>query len=289
MPLSHETMPDATLSTLFRFPLVAQESEYQLDKEYNLAPDGTIELHSSDANVRIVGSNRNTVHLKVYRKVEAKGISWNQQKFEVEVEEYNGNLKIREKQAGSVNVVGYIREDYQIKIEAPKGAGLRITGDDNDYIIQDINGAIEMNVDDGDAELLGCKGDYFKFNFDDRDLRMDEGKGTLMVNSDDGDVKIKNASFQAVNAKVDDGDIVLETALTDNGAYSFKGNDSNIVLNITQGGGDFEIKHEDSRVSSSGDFGLIEKDESYTRLSLASGDAVVKIVVAEQGAAILHK
>ena len=261
------------------FPLLAQESEYNLDKEYNLAPDGTIELYSDDADVRIIGSDRNTVHLKVYRKVETKGITWNKQNFEIVVEENNGNIKIKERQGGSLNVVGYIREDYQIKIEAPKGASLNITGDDDDYVIQNINGAIEMNVDDGDAELLGCKGDYFKFNFDDGDLEMDQGKGTLMIDSDDGDVRIKNARFQAVNARVDDGDIVLETALANDGAYNFRGNDADIVLNITQGGGDFEIRHDDSRVSSSRDFGVIEKGESQTRLSLENGNAIVKIVV----------
>lgn len=74
-------------------PILAQGSEFHLDKEHDLAPHGTIELYSHDANV---GSERNTVHLVVDRKVETKGISRKEQGFEIGVESNDGNLKVEE-------------------------------------------------------------------------------------------------------------------------------------------------------------------------------------------------
>ena len=44
----------------------------------------------------------------------------------------------------------------------------------DDYLVRNVNGSIEMDVDDGDIELRDCNGDKFDFNLEDGDLKLSE-------------------------------------------------------------------------------------------------------------------
>ncbi|MEP2772522.1 MAG: DUF4097 family beta strand repeat-containing protein [Fulvivirga sp.] len=264
---------------LIAFVAQAQE-EFKLDQEYRMNLSGTIYLDSDDADVTISGSDRPDVRVRIYRKVETKGFVWGDTDFEVIVEENDGDLKIYEKSSGShISVVGYMEEKYTIDIEAPKGVSLTINGDDDDYLITNINGAIDLDIDDGDAELRNCGGSYFKFDLDDGDINVDQARGKLIARLDDGDIEIENATFDEVDVRVDDGDIVIETSFAANGSYKFRADDSDIVLNITGGDADIEIDHDDSRLYTSGDFQTLQDGEDFTRLKLGTGGAAVRIDV----------
>ena len=104
---------------LFVSGVSAQDGEFHLDKEYKISKNGTIEANFSDAKVFITGSNRSTVHVKIDRKVTTKGLVSGDVKFNVEVNEVNGDLRIREKQDGSnITVAGFYKEEYRVEIEA---------------------------------------------------------------------------------------------------------------------------------------------------------------------------
>mgnify|MGYP001799834649 FL=1 len=269
-----------TLATLLiGIHSVAQDSEFKLNKNYPISVTGTIEMSSSDAEVTVKGTDRKDVSVNIYRKVTVKGVSFGDRDFKVEVFEDNGNLIIKERTRGSVSMMGYRREEYTIDIEAPRGISLVIEGDDDDYLIQNIGGSIALDIDDGDADLRNCSGSDFDFDFDDGDIRMDGGKGKIRIKSDDGDVSIRNASFTDVEASMDDGDVEIETSLADNGNYFFRSNDGGIYLDVSNGGGEFLIYHDDSRVSFSGDFEVDRDDEDETRLRSRRGSAKVKMRV----------
>lgn len=264
---------------IIAFAAEAQE-EFKLDQEYKMNLSGTIYLDSDDADVTISGSDRPDVRVRVYRKVVTKGFVWGDKDFEVIVEEDDGDLKIYEKSSGSnISVVGYMEEKYTIDIEAPHNVSLTINGDDDDYLITNINGAIDLDIDDGDAELRSCGGNYFKFNLDDGDINVDQASGKLIARLDDGDIEIENATFDEIDVRVDDGDILIETSFAANGSYKFRADDSDIVLNITGGEADFEIDHDDSRLYTSGDFQTLQDGEDFTRLKLGRGGAIVRIDV----------
>ena len=240
--------------------------------------NGTIELNSSDAKVYITGSNRSTAHVKIFRKVTTKGVAFGQEDFFVEVSEAKGDLYIREKAHSTViGMIGYSHEEYTIRIEAPEGTSLEVNGDDGDYLITNINGVISLDLDDADVDLTGCSGDSFDFRLDDGDIRMDEGRGRLEINGDDADIEIKNAQFTSVIADLDDGDFIVETSLADNGEYMIRAQDGLIDITITKGGGKFDIRHDDSRITTVGNFEEVQRSESRTSLSLASGTARVDI------------
>jgi hypothetical protein len=255
-----------------------KKGDFHLDKEYKIASTGVIRLSSSDAKVFITGSSRNTAHVKIDRTISSKGIIFSEEKFYVEVSESEEGLSIKEKSGSThVGMVGYYNEDYRINIEAPAGVSLVIRGDDGDYFIKEVNGSIELDLDDADIELSGCKGSNFKVRLDDGDLLMDTAKGTLDLDADDADVKIRSASFDKIMADIDDGDFVVETSLSENGDYYISAQDGLVSLTVLGGGGKFDIRHDDARVIAEGSFDTVEKSEDRTRLTLANGNASVKI------------
>jgi len=173
--------------------------------------------------------------------------------------------------------VGYYHEEYRIEIAAPEGISLTVRGDDGDYYIKNINGNIQMSLDDADAELSGCKGKDFSFRIDDGDIRMDGGNGNLEVIADDADVEISNATFRSIEANVDDGDLIIETSLVDQGQYYFESQDGLISLNITKGGGEFDIRHDDGHVTTDSNFKVLNESDDRTTVTLAQGSARVKV------------
>lgn len=254
----------------------AQDGSFHLDKEYAIATNGIVDLSSSDADVIITGTKRKNAHVKIDRKVEVKGWSWGDKDFKVEVETVGNDLRIRERQTnGSVSIVGSYREEYKIQIEVPESVGLKVRGDDGDYYVKNINGEISISADDGDIELVNCKGNRFYIRLDDGDLKMQDGAGSLDIVADDADVVIYNGTFTSIHADVDDGDLRIETSLADSGDYELESEDGHIELSITSGGGEFDIRHDDGRVITEGSFEKLEKTESRTHLTLKGGNAKV--------------
>jgi hypothetical protein len=252
--------------------------DYHLDQSYKMDAKGTINLTTSDANVFITGTNRTDVHVKIDRVVETKGFVFGDHEFTVDVNEVNGNLSIRERSgSGTIGVVGYIHEKYTINIEAPEGASLVLRGDDGDYYITSVNGKMDVNLDDADIELTGCKGNDFRFRLDDGKVNMDEGRGSLDVDADDTDIQIQNGRFDRITADVDDGDFVVETTLSDAGEYFMANSDGLIALTILGGGGQFDVRHDDARLITEGSFNEIERSEERSKLTLAKGNAGVEI------------
>jgi hypothetical protein len=264
----------AAAMLFFVASVFGQDEGFHLDKEYHISSKGKIDLRSSDAMVFITGSNRSTARVKIDRKITSKGWSLDEDRFSVEVEEVDGNLTILERQSGShVSVLGYYREEYRIELEVPRGVSLSVIGDDGDYYIKDVDGSVALNLDDADAELAGCTGSSFDFRLDDGDIRMDSGRGNLTIKGDDADVEIHHANFSSIDVRIDDGDLIIETELTDEGQYFVESQDGTISLNITGGGGEFEIHHDDARIITEGNFTIVHKGEREMRVALPNGSA----------------
>jgi len=252
---------------------------YNLDKEYAIAATGTLTLKCSDAKVSVSGTNRTNAHVKINRIVTTKGwVFGSQDEFSVDVNQNGGNLEIEEhKRHQMTGVIGYYSEKYTIDITVPQGVSLTIKGDDGDYKIKNVAGAISIDVDDADIDLAACSGDRFNFKLDDGDVTMDAGKGELEIDADDADVQISNAHFSSINADMDEGDLLIETSIVDNGRYFIQAQDGLVALTITNGGGKFEILHDDSRITTEGNFSKIAESDDRTHLSLANGNANVEI------------
>lgn len=257
-----------------------EEGEFHLDKTYSLNSDGTIRLSSEDAEVRIIGSDRSDVHVKIDRVEYVNGIRSGRRNFKVDIEEVNGDLVIKERRSGSVSIsIGSFRTEYSITIEMPKTGGLQIDGEDDDYLIRNVNGSISMNVEDGDIELLGTQSKRIDVRIEDGDLRLEGGTGDLFVENEDGDIDVRNGAFTRIDIDSEDADVSLESSLVDDGSYEINTEDSRIDFVVLNGGGRFYVAKDDGRVSSTSHFKIEEEREHRVTLSLDGGKADVDIRV----------
>lgn len=282
-------LTSAFLLTLMVGNVSAQDSNFNLDEVYSLSSDGTIHLRSEDANVKITGSDRNDVHVVIDRNETNRGIRSNRSRFDINVEERQGDLYITEAASRGVTFqIGSSRVAYEIEIDMPITGSLRIKGDDDDYVIRSVNGEISIETDDGNVELIECNGDKFDLQLEDGDLRMDGGKGSLYIRVEDGDIDVRNGAFERVEVDSEDGSVSFETSLSDSGRYELSGDDANIDFVVLGGGGEFNIIKDDGRVSASSAFKTIQETESRSRLELNGGKAKVDIRI-EDGRVRLSK
>ncbi len=255
-----------------------REGDYHLDEVYTMDAKGTLHLSSEDADVRIIGSNRSDVHVKIDRYEEVRGFSSRRRDFEVEVDNRGGDLYITEREGRGVRVtMGSYRVDYTILIEMPESGSLRIKGEDDDYYIKNVDGEIELTTEDGDVELLECNGNKFDFRLEDGDLRMDGGQGDMFIRIEDGDVDVRNGKFESLEANVEDGTIIIETEITDNGLYDIRGDDANIEFVVLSGGGDFTVTKDDASVRASSAFEQTRESDYREEFKLSGGSADVEI------------
>lgn len=255
-----------------------KDRDFHLDKEFNVNLGGQVRLRCSDADVLVVGSSRSTAHVKIDRTVTTRGWVWSDETFSVDISNEDGNLDIRERANGSVSMaLGSFQERYTIRLELPLGMSLSVDGDDGNYQISSLHGAIRLDLDDADVVLEKCQGNSFSFRLDDGDVQMDEGRGSLTVDGDDADIRIRNARFASMDVNIDDGDFVVETSLADAGRYTINLQDGLVSLTVTSGGGRFDIRHDDARVTTEGNFNVINRTETRTEVSTTNGSAEVRI------------
>lgn len=234
------------------------DDRFDLDQVYDMSPDGTIELETRDADVIITGSDRDDVHVEVHYERKVTGVGSTDHPFDVAVRERGGDLSIRQAKRNIVTF-GISRVRYEVLIEAPAGAALDISGDDDDYEIGGIDGAIRLHADDASIRLRNCRGKAFDVALADGDLDMDRGAGSLALTFDDGSADIRNADFSEIRVRGNDGGVRIGGALADDGEYSFEMDDGDVIMD-TDGGGGFSVSMQDGAFSLNGGHGELDAD-----------------------------
>jgi hypothetical protein len=262
------------LATAYLAPTAASaEDRFDLDETYAMAPDGTVELTTHDAEVTIVGSDRDDVHVEIHYRRKLTGVGSAGDGFDLEVTQSGGNLSIRETDRRRIGFgIGVARTRYDVLIEAPASVSLKVRGDDDDYQISGIHGAIALAADDGSIHLRNCRGTDFDLAFEDGELDMDRGAGSLRLRYDDGDADIRGAAFDQVRAQANDGTLQLAGDLSQDGRYDFKLDDGDMDLRLGNAHGTFVFTFADGRLNLEGGRGNIEVsyDDGTARLSGAA-------------------
>jgi len=255
------------------------QDEYNLDETYQIDREGTIYLSSNDAEVSIEGSNRSDVRLVIYRYVDVDGINIGSSgSFRMDVEQRGGDLYIQENNSENRTMfIGSVDEEYRITLEVPRNLALDLKGDDDSYEISNTNGAISINADDSDIELSEVTGEDFDFDLDDGNISIDEARGKLKLSMDDGELNVGRAEFTEIDASLDDGELDITTSLADGGLYLFDFDDGDLELNITGGGGEFDIHHDDRNISVDNNFEEVSSDDERSVYRIAGGDARIEI------------
>ena len=251
---------------------------FHLDEVYKMDAKGTLHLNSEDADVRIIGSNRSDVRVKIDREERVRGLSSRRRSYDMKIENRGGDLYLTERESSGVRIMmGSYSLDYEILIELPESASLRIKGEDDEYYVKNVNGDISIDTEDGDIELLDCLGDKFDIRLEDGDFRMDGGKGDFNVRIEDGDVDIRGAKFDSFEASIEDGNMSIETEIKDGGLYDIRGDDADIEFIVLNGGGDFTVTKDDGSIRASSEFELRRESDYREEYSLNGGSADVEI------------
>lgn len=255
----------------------AQDSEdFHLDEAYPIAADGTIKLVSDDADISIIGENRNDVAVKIDRVVSKNGVHMSDGDFKIEVSITGGNLNIIEYSGGSSFSIGNISEDYSITIHAPKGVSLDLKGDDDEYKINGMAGSIIIDADDVEVKMTNCKTKSIDINIDDGEVDIDEAYGYLRARMDDGELRVLNGSFDEIDFLGDDSEAYIATSISSSGSYLFRGDDAGFDIDILGGGGQFIISHDDGSIRASSSFKLEQESDSKSVYYLPGGNAEVQ-------------
>lgn len=272
-------------SVVFFFAMAASvqaqsTDTFDLNETYSIDAYGSILLSSDDAEVTIIGSDRSDVHVKIHYELEVTGFSFgSQNKFGMQVTEHGGELVIEEQPRNFNGIMfGSAREEYTIRIEAPRGVSLKLQGDDENYEIREMDGEIAIRADDAEVRLMACRGTNFSFDLDDGSIEMDDGSGSLAINADDGQANIRNGNFDEITLDADDGDFNITTGLSNDGSYSFDMDDGDLVFKVT-GGGRFTVQHDNADVSVDSAFRQIMDEDNTDRYELSNGSAIVQIDV----------
>ena len=136
---------------LFSFYMQAQY-EYSYEETHTIAQDGLLTLDTEDAQVSITGTSRSDAYVRIYKKVTGKQKT--NQEFDIDYLEEGGNLTIKEKRRKNTYKMGWnTKTIYEVELGLPTGVSIDIKGEDDDYIISNINGKIKIHSDDGDINI----------------------------------------------------------------------------------------------------------------------------------------
>ncbi len=265
------------IAIILPISLVVAQEEYKLDKTYPVKKNALVTISTDDADIIINGSDRNDVHLKVYRKVELIGTG-TETKFEIQVEEREGNLYIREnRSSGSSYWVGYKSTEYKIELEIPAEVKLVVSEDDGDIVLNNISGDLDIDCEDGDLELNQFSGKNLNIEMEDGDIKINNASGFLSLRSEDGDVEANSCSFNKIDLNTEDGDVNIQTSLSQNSQYKLSAEDGDIKFYISGSGAKIDLNAEDGNININGDFNSISKDENSRHLEFGDNSAIVTI------------
>jgi len=290
---------------------LSAQQEYKLDERYTINQGGLFSLDTEDATVTITGSDRNDVSVKIFRKVTGKHYSNN--KFELQIEERDGDLFIKEvKDRKGMNYTVHMngKMEYTIDVVVPNRVALDLKGDDDDYKIRHINGNLKIAGEDGDIHLENINSDRAKINSEDGDVILRDFAGSLVLNNEDGDfkshnsfyedldveiedgsIKIHNGSIANCNIETEDGDINIDASFDAQANINIVSDDGNININAAGHGGTYTIKFEDGDVDyTKSEFKLTNDSKRYRSLKTTrDGSVEVNIKVEDGDVDLSHK
>jgi len=267
---------------------------FHLDEVYPLAKDGTIYLSTGDAEVKIIGSERNDVHVAIDYEGRTSGLFWESggEPFKVEVTPDEGDLIIEEVDRDVTRIGILISSsciEYKVLLEVPIRANLDVRGDDDEYQIRNVQGKIAMDFDDGEAIIEDCNGGFYDLEAEDGCIEMRGGSGSLEVACEDGEISISKGAFSEIRAEVEDGDMEIATKIADDGIYALECEDGWIKFTVLAGGGEFRVDYDDGRVRASSEFEEAEEEDGLAIYSLPGGKARVRIRIEDGKVRLLKR
>lgn len=225
----------------------AQRTAAQADTTVAMDPGATLDARLENGTIRVTGWDRDEMRASV------------RPGRDVALSITRGEGAIRLRLRGLDDELDDL--DVELEIRIPRSAGLRVHGPDVDIRVQDVDGRIEAESQDGDVFISGGRGERLvsarsgdgdlelrdvrgrveAFTID-GDVRLDGVEGDVEAESVDGDLILRNVSSPHVIARTTDGDAEFEGELRPGGRYRISTHDGDVrFLFAGNAGADLEV------------------------------------------------
>jgi hypothetical protein len=241
---------------LFLFFVIASASSAdakKLNKDFHESFDvkkgAILNLKHGDGDVTITPWDQDVLDVEVRYRAEYKtiGIGGNLQ-FDVEFRKTGDVIHVigKEKCSGSIGFHSHRKYEHTYTIRAPEYLELDLEGEDGDVKIEEWEGKISCDLEDGDIELESVSSPRTQIRIEDGDIHIDGLKGDLSLKGEDGDVTIREAEIPQCRIDLEDGDIDIRRA---KGDFDISVSDGDVILDqiragmleISTGDGDIEL------------------------------------------------
>jgi len=261
------------------------QKEFKMNESFRISSGGLLDLKANGAKIRIIGTDNKETSISALYRIETKGLKiGNKDPVTLSVKTRGDTLQIREQeQEGRRVLLGSKDVVYTITIDVPVDLDLNLKGESNNYFIRNVNGAVELQGKQVEAELqkIGSHDIYFDLN--DSIIDMDGGSGRFTANLDKSTINMYETSFEFMDADLDGVDLDLGLHLSDNGEYNIKMVKGSLDFDILSGGGRFNILHNDQRIYSEGRF-IVEKNDKDETIYIRENGTAVSNIDLESGA-----
>jgi hypothetical protein len=214
----------------FAFSVEAKQLNKDFHESFDVQKGMALHLNHEDGDVTITPWDKDILDVEVRYRAEYKTIGiGGKLEFDVEFRKTDKAIHVigREKCSGSIGFHSHKRYEHTYTIRAPEYLKLDLVGEDGDVNIQDWEGEISCDLEDGDIELEGISSPRTQIRIEDGDLNVYGIEGALSLHGEDGDITIREAELPRCRIDLEDGDIKIRRA---QGDFDISVGDGDITL-----------------------------------------------------------
>lgn len=132
--------------------------EYKYDETHALPASQNIRIISEDAEVIVVGSDRDDVRIQAHYALSSTAEILQDFAYGVNVQSDGAELRVDEMRNGRPRNFLYDQSAHVIRLEVPRSAHVTIQEEDGSGTITSMAGSVEVTMDDGRVQATDCAG-----------------------------------------------------------------------------------------------------------------------------------
>ncbi len=298
------------------------------EKTFQLATDGNITVFGGEGFIHVESWEKQQVKVVMHKNARARTHNEAEERLRrisIDIEHSENRLYLREVESvedrnqsfwdvldpdnwGRWNSDTWV--DFELIV--PREVNLRLETDEGKIDVKQIQGDLEIEVDEGDVRLTSIEFSDLIITSDEGDLYLNDmngSKGMLNIESDEGRIRIDNCQVEkfkvdsdeadvivrkliagSIDINTDEGDIEIDFVNLDRGTYHIATDEGDVDLNIPQHS-DFELRLETEEGMIRTDFSIrIEEMDNGARVRGVIGRDDSKIdVYTDEGRISLMK
>lgn len=310
------------LLVIFIVNLYAYEAVEKEERTFKLNSGAFLELTGDEGNMKVTSWEKNEVWVKIEKRVFARSQKEADRllkELEIQIEHDDDRLVIRQLKMSENNNftifdlldpdlwTGRGKRDIIVNFElkVPPEIKMRLENDEGDINVTNVNGDIDIVVDEGDVIMENCTLGMTNIDIDEGDLKFyqltgvndrvsvytDEGDiwmeecdlRNLRLDSDEGNIILKKVVSKSMEIKTDEGDVEVELGVSGEGRYRFYSDEGDIFIFIDKNA-DLKIKldTEDGRIRADFDLEITElEDGERVRGEIGRGSSLLEVYTDE--------